>query len=150
MATETIHQLPGASWCAERRGAALLRAAALFYAAGWLVHTGDHLRRGFGVETTQVLLLGSLASLLQVAAIAAVFLRSRYAPLLAVAVGLPDAIGIAAVHLLPKWSAFSDAFPGAHGTGVTPLSWVAALLEIVGALAFAAAGANLLRRQASS
>jgi hypothetical protein len=77
-----------------------------------------------------------------------VLTRHRLAPVLAVAVGFPDAIGIAAVHLLPHWSSsLSDAFPGAHGTGVTALSWVAAITEIAGALAFGFAGLYVLRRQ---
>jgi hypothetical protein len=64
---------------------------------------------------------------------------------MAVAIGLPDAVGIAAVHLLPHWSAFSDAFPGAHGTGVTVFSWFAAILEVVAALGFGIAGAYALQ-----
>lgn len=127
-------------------GARLLRYAAAFYAVAWLIHTGDHLRRGFGVVTAEVTALGLGAAVLQVAAIALVFRRHRLAPLAAVAVGIPDGIGIAAVHLLPRWSVFSDAFPGSHGTGVTALSWAAAILEVVGALVFAAAGAYVLRR----
>ena len=55
-------------------------------------------------------------------------------------------MGIAAVHLLPHWSAFSDAFPGAHGTGVTAFSWFAAILEVTGALLFALAGTHARRR----
>lgn len=125
----------------------LLTAAALLYAFGFIIHTGDHLRRGLSVETTPVLVLGSVTGVLQVAAIAAVLARHRLAPLFAVAIGFPDAIGIAAVHLLPHWSSLSDAFPGAHGTGVTTLSWVAASVEIVGALVFGAAGLVALRAE---
>lgn len=77
---------------------------------------------------------------------AAVFLRKRWAALAAVAIGFPDAVGISAVHLLPHWSSFSDAFPGAHRTGVTGFSWFAAVIEVVGALAFALAGADAWRR----
>jgi hypothetical protein len=63
----------------------------------------------------------------------AVFLRWRWAPIAAIAVGFPDAVGVAAVHLLPRWSSFSDAFPGAHRTGVTAFSGGAAIVEIVAA-----------------
>jgi hypothetical protein len=125
----------------------LLTYAALLYAAAFLVHTGDHFRRGLDVVTTEVVVLGSVAAALQVVAIGAVLRRVRLAPLLAVAVGLPDGLGIAAVHLLPHWSALSDAFPGAHGTGVTPLSWVAAITEVAGALLFALAGAYAIRQR---
>jgi hypothetical protein len=131
------------SWV-QARGARFLRYAALFYAVAWVVHTGDHVRRGLGVVTPEVSVLGTAAAFLQIVAIALVLGQHRWAPVLAVAVGLPDAIGIAAVHLLPHWSSFSDAFPGAHGTGVTGFSWVAAIIEVAAALAFAAAGARLL------
>ena len=138
------------AWTRDVRGAKALRYAAAFYAAAWAIHTGDHLVRGFGAVTTQVTVLGTTAAVLQVVAIAMVFTRHRLAPIAAVAIGFPDGIGIAAVHLLPHWSAFSDAFPGAHGTGVTGFSWVAAVVEITGALAFGAAGLYVLRRTQSS
>lgn len=124
----------------------LLRYSALFYLFAWAVHTGDHIRRGLDVVTTQVSVLGTAAAVLQIAAIVAVLLHARWAPIAAVAIGFPDAFGIAAVHLLPHWSSLSDAFPGAHGTGVNALSWVAASVEIAGALAFGAAGAYALRQ----
>ena len=127
------------------RAERLLLYAALFYAAAFLVHTGDHLRRGFSVETAAVLVAGSVAGVLQLFAITLVLMRHRLAPVVAVVVGFTDAVGIAVVHLLPHWSSLSDAFPGAHGTGVTAFSWVAALVEIGGALAFGAAGLYALR-----
>ena len=120
--------------------------AAAIYALAFVIHTGDHVRRGLAVETTQVLVLGNAAAVFQVLAIAAVFARHRFAPVLAVAVGFPDAVGIAAVHLLPHWSSFSDAFPNAHGTGVTGLSWVAAIAEVGGAVVFGLAGLNAMRQ----
>jgi hypothetical protein len=46
-------------------------------------------------------------------------------------------------------SSLSDAFPGAHGTGVNGFSWFAAALEIVGALVFGAAGAYAWRQGAA-
>jgi hypothetical protein len=129
-----------ATWLDDQRGARWLRYAAAFYALAWAVHTGDHIGRGLGVVTTEVAVLGSTVAVLQLAAVAAVFAGWRWAPLAAVAIGFPDAVGIAAVHLLPHWSAFSDAFPGSHGTGVTTFSWLASILEVVGALAFGFAG----------
>jgi hypothetical protein len=118
-----------------------LRATAGYYLLAWAVHAGDHLRRGLGVLSAEVTAAGTAAAVFQLAAIAAVLTRRRWAPVAAIAVGFPDALGIAAVHLLPHWSAFSDAFPGAKGTGVTGFSWFAAIFEIVAALAFGIAGA---------
>jgi hypothetical protein len=134
------------TWLDDERGARLLRWTAALYGLAWAVHNADHVRRGISVTTTQVLVLGAAAGVFQVLAITAVFLKHRLAPALAVAVGLPAGIGIIAVHLLPQWSSFSDALPGARGTGITAFSWFAVLLETVAAFAFAAAGAYVLRR----
>ncbi len=136
----------GGHWAADARVARHLRAAALLYAAAWAVHTGDHIRRGLGVVTLEVSVVGSLAAVVQLLCIGAVLTGQPWAAVAAVAIGFPDAIGIAAVHLLPHWSSFSDAFPGAHGTGVTSFSWFAAGAEIAGALAFGLAGASAWRR----
>jgi hypothetical protein len=75
-----------------------------------------------------------------------VFARHRLAPLLCVITGFFVAFGVAAVHLLPGWSAFSDAFPGGHGTGVTVLSWAVVLIEIACAFLMGLAGLAALRR----
>lgn len=135
----------GPSWLEDEQAARLLRWAAAFYLVAWAIHTGDHVRRGLDVVTTEVAVTGNIAAVLQLVGIAAVFWRQRWAPL-AVVIGFPDALGIAAVHLLPRWSSFSDAFPGASGTGVTAFSWFAATLEIAGALGFGLAGAHAWRR----
>src|SRR5438445_11956875 len=144
-AAPTPLRLAPAPWFDNRQVARLLRYAAILYAVAWAVHTGDHLRRGVGVETVEVTTLGGITAIAQLLVVATVFLRWRWAALAAAAIGFPDAVGIAAVHLLPHWSAFSDAFPGAHGTGVTGFSWFAAVLEIVGALVFGMAGVHALR-----
>ena len=136
-------------WLADEHAARLLTCAAYFYLVAWAVHTGDHLRRGLDVVTPEVATIGTAAAVLQLVAVAAVVSRVRWAPLLAAAIGFPDAVGIAAVHLLPHWSAFSDAFPGSHATGVTAFSWLAALIEIAGALAFGLAGAYAIRHTRS-
>lgn len=136
--------LPG-PWFADRQAARLLQLAAAGYAVAWAVHTGDHIHRGLGALTVEVSTAGSIAAVAQLLVVATVFLRWRWAAVAAVAIGVPDAVGIAAVHLLPHWSAFSDAFPGSSGTGVTGFSWFAAVLEIVAALLFAAAGVHALR-----
>ena len=140
-----VHDRP-TGWLADERAARLLTYAAYFYLLAWAVHTGDHLRRGLDVVTPEVSTIGTAAAVLQLVAVVAVVSRVRWAPVLAAAVGFPDAVGIAAVHLLPHWSAFSDAFPGAHATGVTAFSWFAAIIEITGALAFGLAGAYAIRR----
>jgi hypothetical protein len=126
-------------------GDRLLAYAAALYAVGLAVHTADHIRRGTDVLTGEVLALGTASTLGGLAVIALVFARHRLAPLAAVVFGFPVALGVAATHLLPEWSDFSDAFPGAHHTGVTAFSWAVALLEIAGLLALGAAGVYAMR-----
>jgi hypothetical protein len=48
---------------------------------------------------------------------------------------------------LPYWSAFSDAFPGARGTGVTAMSWTVVLIEIVGAALMGAIGLSIVLKE---
>jgi hypothetical protein len=115
-----------------------LRAAAPLFAAGFLLHNGDHLRRGLGVLTPQVFWAGAVGAAVALAAIALVLGRHRLAPGVAAAAGFPLAAGVAAVHLLPPWGLLCDSLP-AGGAGA--LSWAAGLAEIGGARALGAAGA---------
>jgi hypothetical protein len=124
-----------------------LRWSAVAYLVALLAHFADHFRRGVSASPKSVIALGGLAGVLQLVAIVAVLRRRPHGPLLAVAVGLPDALGVVAVHLLPRWSGLSDAFPGAAASaGVTWLSWATAVAEVLAALAFAWAGWVALRR----
>src|SRR6266508_3479738 len=84
-----------------------LRNAAFVYAIAFVVHTGDHLRRGTESTTTHVFVLGTAAAVLQVIALGAELTRHRLAHVFAVAVGFPDALGIAAVHFHPNCAVFS-------------------------------------------
>ena len=119
-----------------------LRWAAVLLAVGLLVHTADHLRRGLDEITTQVFWAGNVSTVLALAAITLVFAGHRRAAQLAVVVGLSQALGVAAVHLLPAWGVLSDSL--ADG-GVDAISWVAVLAEIAGAAAFGAAGLFALK-----
>jgi hypothetical protein len=119
-----------------------LRYAALLYAIGLAVHTTDHFRRGTDVITPQVYWAGMLSTVVALIAIGLAVLEARPAPVVAVGVGFANAIGVAAVHLLPHWSAFSDAFPGSM---VDSLSWAAVLVEIATAILFGLAGIYALR-----
>jgi hypothetical protein len=126
-----------------------LKAAAAFYGFGLLVHTLDHLRRGLDVITPQVSWAGNLSTLLGIVAIVLVFTDHRYAAPFAAFTGLSVGIGVAAVHLLPEWSVFSDAFPGARETGVTGISWAVVLIEVTGALAMGVIASRMLWMRAA-
>lgn len=130
----------------DERAARLLRLTAVAYGVAIVVHVADHVRRGLDTSPRNVLALGTLAAVFQAVAILAALGRHPLAPVAAVAVAVPDAIGVVAVHLLPRWSALSDAFPGAPAAAnVTAFSWVTAIVEIATGLAFAWAGWAALR-----
>jgi hypothetical protein len=121
-----------------------LRFAALFYALGLGLHTVDHVRRGLDVLTPEVQWAGNLSTAVGIATVALVLIGNRFGPLAAALTGVPVGVGVAAVHLLPHWSAFSDAFPGSHGAGVTAMSWTVVLIEIVGAIAMGVIGLRIV------
>jgi hypothetical protein len=127
-------------------GDRFLRAAAAVYAVGLVLHGADHARRGTDVLTAEVIWAGNLSTILGLLAIVLVFARHRLAPLMAVVTGFSVGPGVAAAHLLPRWSAFSDAFPGGHDTGVAALSWAVVLIEIAGALMLGLAGVSALQQ----
>jgi hypothetical protein len=124
-----------------------LKYCALFYALGLALHTADHLRRGLDAVTPQVLWVGNVSTVVGMTVAALVIVGYRHGPMLAAITGMPVALGVASVHLLPKWSALSDAFVGAHNTGVTALSWTVVLIEIAGAAAMGIAGLLIVREE---
>lgn len=87
--------------------------------------------------------LGTAAIALEVGVVVLVFQRHRLAPLVALASGASLAVGYLGVHFLPARPWLSDSFTSA--TDVSPLSWVAASLEVLAAVALAAGGAAVLR-----
>jgi hypothetical protein len=124
----------------------LLQIAGAIFAVALLVHGFDHMRRGFDVLSGEVFWAGNLQSLGAVLALFLVFTHHRWAPVAAIAIGFASALGFTVVHLLPHWSAFSDAFPAAgKGAGVTAFSWFAALFEIGADLGFGWAGLQTRR-----
>jgi hypothetical protein len=125
----------------ERR---LLAAGALF-ALAVVVHNGDHVRRGADAVSSDVFWVGTLSIVLEVGLVALVCARHRLAPLAAVAVGGGLAVGYVVVHFLPERSWLSDSF--SSGDDVAAVSWFAASLEVVAALAIAIAGALVLSRR---
>lgn len=125
----------------------LLKAAACVYALGLALHTADHFRRGIGIVTHHVFWAGNLSTLLGAAAVVLILADHRLAPAVAIVFGFPVAIGVAAVHLLPTWSAFSDSFVHNH---LSWMSWTVVSIEIVGAFATGLAGWRIEMRRTRS
>jgi hypothetical protein len=122
----------------------LLRAAGLF-AVAVVLHNGDHLRRGPGSTSADVTWLGTFGVVVEVAVVVLVCQQHRLAPLAAAVTGVTLAAGYVLVHFLPERSWFSDSFTSA--ADVSPLSWLAASLEVVAAVALAVAGLAVLSRR---
>jgi hypothetical protein len=121
----------------------VLRNAATVYAIGTFLHTADHYRRGTESVTLHVTVAGTLGLVLATVAITLIMVRHPMAPLAAIAVGIPHALGISAVHFLPDFGAFSDSF-ASFDAG--PVTWAAVLFEVGGALATGLVGLYALRR----
>jgi hypothetical protein len=126
-----------------RRPDALGVMALVFFAAN-VLHTIDHQRQGTERLTTEIYAGGALISLIAVAALYFTLTRHARAPLVAAVVGLWTAAGVAASHLAPHWSAFSDPYPSLD---LDALSWAIMLFELVAALAFGLLGVARMREQ---
>ena len=123
----------------------LLRANILFVVAN-LLHTADHQRQGTDGLSWEILLGGSAITIAAIASLVLAHRRDQRAAIFGAVLGLSAAAGIAASHLAPHWSAFSDSYPQIHAGAV---SWVVVLLEIAGALLLAAVSVRELRRASS-
>jgi len=119
--------------------------AAVLFAVAVIIHNSDHLRRGVDKLTADVFSVGTAGIVLEVALVVLICQRHRLAPLAAAVGGSVLAAGYLEVHFLPAHRWLSDSFTGA--INVSPLSWVAASLEVAAALTLAVVGLWVLRRR---
>src|SRR6476659_1267465 len=112
---------------------ALLRANIVFLAAN-LLHTADHQRQGLDGLTREILAGGCALTIAAIASLVLAYRRDERAPIFGAVLGLSAAVGIAASHLAPHWSALSDSYPQIHADAI---SWAVVVLEIAGALLLA-------------
>lgn len=131
---------------ADEKGSRALMYGAVIFAIGSAIHNADHIRRGSGSVTIQLLVTGYAAMALTGICIIAVLERHRRAPQIAAAAGFGFAAAFAASHWLPTWSVLSDSFVDG---GVASFSRAASIIEIVGALVFGCAGLYSWRIRAS-
>lgn len=111
-------------------------AAALFVAVN-VLHSLDHVRQGFDGLTPEILSVGTLLALVALVALVLALRADPRAAIVCAGVGLSGALGIAASHLAPHWSALSNPYPE---IGVDALSWAVMLAELTAALLLAVAG----------
>ena len=129
----------------RRRDDAALRCAAALFALAVILHNGDHLRRGVDNAPRDVFAIGMAGVVMEVALVVLVYQRHRLAPLAALVGGVGLAAGYLEVHFLPAHAVLSDSFVSA--AHASPLSWVAASLEVVAALVLAGCGFVVLRHR---
>ena len=120
----------------------LLRANILFVAAN-LLHTADHQRQGTEGLSWEILVGGSAITVAAIASLVLAWRRDERAAVVGAVLGLSAAAGIAASHLIPRWSALSDPYPQIHADAI---SWIVVLLEIAAALVLAVVALRELRR----
>ena len=120
-----------------RRRWTALEAASVGFVAANILHTLDHFRQGLDGLTWEILSAGTLLTLEAIVVLVLVLRRHEWAAPLAAVVGLSGAIGIAAAHIAPNWSALSDSYPQ---IGADALSWIVMLVEVGAALVLGVAG----------
>jgi hypothetical protein len=119
-----------------------LRTAGVVLVGGFVVHNGDHMRRGFDAITDGVAWGGTFVALLAAVVLTLVFTGHPRAPMAAAATGPAIALGVAAAHLLPDWGPLSDSLVSGDVDGFT---WVAVFAEIVAAALFGWVGYTIAR-----
>ena len=124
----------------------LIGANVAFVAAN-LLHTADHQRQGIDGLTWEIMAGGSAITIAAIASLVLALRRDGRAPLFAMMLGFSAAVGIAASHIAPHWSALSDSYPQIHADAI---SWIVVLLEIAGALWLGLVGLRELRRASTS
>ncbi len=108
-----------------------LRGPAAIFIATWLLHTGDHVRRGYDLTSAGVIHGGFVAAILAAITLTLIFTGHRFAPFVATAVFPTVAIGVSATHLLPDWGFFSE--PLLFDSAADNFAAVAAIPEIFAA-----------------
>jgi hypothetical protein len=129
----------------RRRPDSVVVAAAAFVGAN-VLHTLDHLRQGTGDLATDVLAGGTVLSILAVVTLVLALRHHPRASLWAAAVGTWSALAVAASHIAPHRSAFSDSY---FEIDVDALSWAVMLAEVVAAAYLGLVGFRELRRRAA-
>jgi hypothetical protein len=120
-----------------------LRLTAILYAAGYLMHSVDHVGRGLDLTPVATFWAGTVGLLPAGFAVWLVYTDHRFAAPYAVLTGALTAVFATLIHVPPRWSTFSEPFR----TGVGLVDWLTLAAMVGGAVAFAAAGLVALRRR---
>jgi ABC-type uncharacterized transport system permease subunit len=129
-----------------RIGRDWLAIAAIGFLAANLLHSADHIRQHLAGVDTEVLVGGSMLTAAAVALLVVALRRHPGAPLLAIVVGFAAAVGVAASHIAPHWSALSDSYT--DDINPDALSWAVMLLEVAAGFLLGLVGMYGLRARA--
>lgn len=127
-----------------RAGHRVLIAANLALLGAIFVHGADHFlqERGVGALATEVVVGGQVVLILALISLVLAVRRHPRAPLVSAVVGFYIAAGVTASHFVPHWSAVSDPYADLD---LGFVSWAAAGLEVLAALAVGTVGVLVLR-----
>ncbi|MCA1677593.1 MAG: hypothetical protein LC777_00920 [Actinobacteria bacterium] len=139
--SRAIGHRAGARADSRARDPLVLASAALILVNA--LHGADHIRQGLGRLTPEVIVGGQGLLLLALIPLVLALLRHRMAPLVAALIGSWTLIAVAASHLAPHWSAFSDPY---LDHDLDALSWALMLSVIATAAVLAAVGMSSARR----
>lgn len=106
-----------------------------------LLHDLDHVRQGRDLPTI-LDLIGAMATASSVGLLVWVARGSALAVRVAALFGVGTAVGLVAVHVLPRWSVVSDPYGAA---GVDALSWIGLVALIVTASILVASAWSRIR-----
>lgn len=108
----------------------------------FVLHGLDHVRQGLGRLTPEVSVGGQALMVAALTVFVLAVRRHPLAPAVAISIGFASVLGVAASHLAPHWSAFSDSYPE---NGLDALAWASMLAVIAMAGLLAMVGINQLR-----
>jgi hypothetical protein len=121
-----------------------LRTTAVVFVGAFLLHNGDHARRGIDAVTDEVIWGGTVVAILAAVTLTLVFTRHPQAAAAATAAGFGIAVGVSMTHLLPDWGALSDSLPSGD---VDAFTWIAVLAEVLAAVGLGVAGLQAWRAE---
>lgn len=123
--------------CNTTNSRSMLVTSAYVFLPLFLFHQADHIRRGLGTASTQLVALGTVGGYLGITTLTLILVHHRLAPQIATFVGFLTAVGFIAAHWLPTWGPASDSFVSHH---VDWVSWVASIGEVGGGILLGTAG----------
>ena len=133
----------------------ILRGPALLFLITWIVHSGDHIRRGTATTPDGVIWAGTLVAILVTVGLTLIFTGHALAPATTAVVFPAVAVGVVATHFLPDGGSASRSWsprqplpllrsrPDSRSSG--PPSWVWPVGGSCGTAATASARSDLPR-----